>query len=112
MFLSRLDRLVPDLFETLRRFPVAVLAALGLCIYMNIYVVRHNNVQQWNIVLAFVAAFMAGGAGHLFAEGLRFSRVRGLAIALIAGLAAAALMYFNVALHASECFCLADWVCC
>jgi hypothetical protein len=104
MFLSRLDRLVPDLFETLRRFPVAVLAALGLCIYMNIYVVRHNNVQQWNIVLAFIAAFMAGGAGHLFAEGLRFSRVRGLAIALIAGLAAAALMYYNVALHASELF--------
>jgi Domain of unknown function (DUF4153) len=104
MFLSRLDRLVPDLFETLRRFPVAVLAALGLCIFMNIFVVRHNNVQQWNIVWAFVAAFMAGGAGHLFAEGLKLPQVRGLAIALVAGLAAAALMYFNVALHSSELF--------
>jgi Domain of unknown function (DUF4153) len=98
----RIERLIPDLFATVLRFPVAACAAAALCIYVNVYVVGHSSsADNWQVVLAGIAVFIAGGAGHLIAEG-RGSRMPIRAVLL--GAAAGGLIYFNRFFHSSELF--------
>ena len=97
----RVERLIPDLFTTVLRFPVAVFAAVALCIYVNMYVVGDSSSEHWQVVMAGIAVFIAGGAGHLMAEG-RASRLPVLAVLL--GIAAGGLIYFNRFFHSSELF--------
>jgi hypothetical protein len=97
----RIERLIPDLFATVLRFPVAVLAAVALCIYVNIYGIGNSSSEYWQVVMAGIAAFIAGGAGHLMAEG-RGSRMPTLALLL--GVTAGGLIYFNRFFNSSELF--------
>lgn len=64
---AKLEKLVPDLGAVIARFPVPVLISISLFIYLNSvdrYFDVFSSEQSW----AFVAAFLAGGAAHLFAE--------------------------------------------
>ena len=91
---NQLERLVPDLSQVIRRFPIPVLAAVMLCAYLLIYYSNAAYINQLQIY-AGCAAFLAGGAGHIYAEGSRRNRIANILIALALALAAAALMYFN-----------------
>jgi Domain of unknown function (DUF4153) len=96
---TRIDRLIPDLIDTLKRFPVCVLAALAVFIDINIWLI--GNSAQQRFVLAGCAVFLASGAGHLIGEGRgRFS----LVLALVMGLAAGVLVYFDQVFHTSQLF--------
>jgi hypothetical protein len=101
MLTARLNHMLPDLLDTFKRFPVAVIAALGLFVYVNVLVVGHDTNSHFNVMLAFAAVFFAAGAGHLIGEGRGSGS---LIYALALGLAAGALIYFNLFFHASELF--------
>jgi uncharacterized membrane protein YcjF (UPF0283 family) len=68
-FTAKLQNLIPDLTDTLRRFPVAVLAAAAVCIYANAWIVSGWNKENWFVILSGCAAFLTGGAAYLCAEG-------------------------------------------
>jgi Domain of unknown function (DUF4153) len=103
----RIERLIPDLFATVFRFPVAVLAAVGLCIYVNIYIVGYSSFEHWQVVLAGIAVFIAGGAGHLIGE-CRGARLP--IVAVVLGATAGGMIYFNRFFHSSELFLLGGLV--
>ncbi len=96
-----IERFIPDLASSIRRFPLAVIAAVGLCLYLNIWQIGHGAPENRNIILAACAAFVAAGAGHLVAEG-RGSRLP--VWALVFGFCAAALVYFEPWFHSSSLF--------
>lgn len=100
---ARLDQLIPDLFATLRRFPVPAALSVLLCVYVNIRIPGSID-EDWFVVLAAAAAFLASGAGHLYAEGAKLSRAAGLGIALAAGAAAGLAGYLSPVLHTSSLF--------
>lgn len=97
----RIERLIPDVWTTVRRFPAAVLAAVALCIYVNFYVVGQNSYENWRIVTVGIAVFIAGGVGHLIEEG---RGIRFPIIAILLGAFAGGLIYFNRFFHSSELF--------
>lgn len=90
----------PDLFEMLRRFPVAVLVTVILCVYL---LVGGGSLFSSNYIpfLAGSAAFLAAGAGHLFAEGRGHSGLSGFGGAVLLSGFAAAVMYFNKSFQSS-----------
>src|SRR5262249_16512446 len=75
--LSLLSRLIPDLSQTIARFPVAVLVSLFLFVYANLDVsgyISDGFKSENPVYLAGAAAFMAAGALHYFALGRGLSR--------------------------------------
>lgn len=67
---SRISRLIPDLSVTIARFPACVLAAIAMCIVGNLEAAESSSFstdELWRAYFAGTAAFLAGGAGHLFA---------------------------------------------
>jgi hypothetical protein len=101
MLTARLNQMLPDLLDTFKRFPVAVIAAIGLFVYINVVVVGHDTNSHFNTILAFAAVFFAAGAGHLIGEG---RRGWSLIYALLLGFGAGALIYFDVFFHASALY--------
>lgn len=94
---SRVSRLVPDLAATLERFPACVLSALALCIVFNLEagdVFSFDRDELARISFAGAAAFLAGGAAHLFALGRAWASGRSALLALAAAGLAALLCYF------------------
>jgi hypothetical protein len=100
------NSLLPHLLGALRRFPVAVLSSVALCVYANIWLVgnRGSTQLEWQTVLALSAAFLAAGAAHLFAEARRLSFASNYFLAWVAGLFAAALLYFDHLFKTSPLF--------
>jgi hypothetical protein len=79
------------------RFPGAVLVSLILTALVNLDISNESLFVAETferLLQANLAAFAAAGAGHLFAEGRRWSRASGFAISLAAALAAAAIFWF------------------
>jgi hypothetical protein len=99
---ARIDQLVPDLFATLRRFPVPAALSVVLCVYVNYR--GPGSSEDWIVILGAAAAFLASGAGHLYAEGARRSPATGIAIALAAAIAAGLAGYLAPVLHTSSLF--------
>jgi Domain of unknown function (DUF4153) len=98
-----MERFLPDATQVLRRFPVAVLAAVMLCAYLLYHLgplFFEGSVFQTTLT----AAFFAGGAGHLFAEGCKVSHVVNVAIAAACGFFAASLFHFGGWFHAAPLF--------
>ena len=94
---SRVSRLVPDLAATLERFPACVLAAVALCIIANLEagdITKFDQDELARIYFAGAAAFLAGGAGHLFALGREWDAMPSALLGLAAGSLAALLCYF------------------
>jgi len=101
---TRFENLLPDLTSTIGRFPSASLAAFGLCLYLNGWFVSYATEDQWHIVYAFCAAFIAAGAGELWGERAFGDRPRRLLTGLVLGAAAGAIAYFSHALSTSVLF--------
>jgi hypothetical protein len=101
MMTARLTHMLPDLLETLKRFPIAILAAVGVFLYVNVFVVGHSPGQLYFEILAGAAAFFAAGAGHLIGEG---RGEKSLILAPVLGLLAFLLIYFQQVFHTSELF--------
>ena len=96
---SRISRLVPDLSATIARFPGCILAALVLCVATNLEtadVVTYEFRELERIHLAGVAAFLAGGAAHLFALGRKWNAGSTAIVGLGVAALAAILSYFYV----------------
>ena len=94
---SRVSRLVPDLAATLERFPACVLAAVALCIISNLEagdITRFDQDTLARIYFAGASAFLAGGAGHMFALGRTWEAMPSAMLGLATGGLAALLCYF------------------
>lgn len=101
---ARLERLVPDLAATMRRFPVPALWSVLLTLYLNHYIIRRSGDPREDVIMAAAAGFFAAGAGHLFAEGRGLSRLSNLVLAAVMGGFAALLGWFNASLHVSALY--------
>ena len=68
---QRANRFLPGLYETLLRFPVPALCALGAAVFINLdlaKIVPLSSEQSVRTVTAFAAGFLAGGAANLALE--------------------------------------------
>ena len=91
------------------RFPVSVVAAIGLCIVNNIEAARlyrFSGDELWIINASLAAAFIGGGAAHLFGQGRKWPAARSFAFGLGVGLLAALLCYFDAQSGAYPIFAL------
>jgi len=105
--LKRLSRLIPDLSQTVARFPVPVLVSVLLFIYANLDIA--NYVQEgWEsnnpVYLAGAAAFMAGGALHYFALGRGLARGTDILLSLLAAALVGAAAYYAQPIRLSWLF--------
>ncbi|HKQ94991.1 MAG TPA: DUF4153 domain-containing protein [Aestuariivirgaceae bacterium] len=94
---SRLQRLIPDLSNTVARFPGAVLVSLTLTVLVNLDIASESLFEAETferLLRANLAAFAAAGAGHLYAEGRRWPQGWGFATSIAAALVAAAMFWF------------------
>lgn len=106
---SPFGRFVPDLTRTLLRFPTCAAASVVLCIVNNVEAAEggtFDDHELWQINCALIAAFLAGGAGHLFGESHRWSRLKSLVPALGLATAAGALTYFETVTETHHLFVL------
>lgn len=90
---ARLESLLPDLAQALRRFPVAALAAVLLFLWWNVTGI--GTVSGEDVMAGGAAAFLASGAAHLLAEGRKWQAVHGMMLALASALALAFIGYFT-----------------
>ena len=68
---ERLNRLLPNLLQTIARFPVCSLVALISFGIVNLDIAKLIDLITGNegrVYLSLTAAFLASGAGHFFAE--------------------------------------------
>ncbi|MBL8905912.1 MAG: hypothetical protein JNM20_04470, partial [Rhizobiales bacterium] len=104
---KRLSRLIPDLSQTVARFPAAILVSLALFVYANLDIAGYlsDGFKAENpVYLAGAAAFMAAGSLHYFALGRGLGRGAGFLLALIAAAAVGAAAYFAQPLRISWIF--------
>ena len=87
------EKLVPDLSQTLLRFPIPALCAIAITILVEIEGSLGSSINQ--LVLGGVAAFFAGGIGHLIAESRGLDRVTNWLAATVLGIAAFVLAYLS-----------------
>ncbi len=101
---ARLEKLLPDVLDVFKRFPIAGGIAVVLCIYMNALGFEGSFNWDWDAALSASAAFLAAGAGHLFAESRKFSRLGNTVIAAAMGVVGFALMFFYSTFQPAELF--------
>jgi len=97
---SRISRLVPDLAATIARYPACVLTAVVLCVLFNLEagdIIHFARDEVARIMFSGAAAFLAGGAGHLFALGRKWPSGSSAVFALALAIIAALLCYFYTA---------------
>lgn len=102
-----LARLVPDLSIAIYRFPVPVFVCVSVFLFNFIETEDFLFIPkavQFNVYFGGGAAFLASGGMHLLGQGSKFPRQRNLIFAVLAGLAAFALGYFNQLLFVSMLF--------
>ena len=85
-----ISRLLPDLAATLRRFPLPALAVVAYAIYANLNIEQFMEGGRERYLFAAWSAFIAAGAGHLFAEARGWPALQNSALAALAGLLAGA----------------------
>jgi len=105
--LERLSRLIPDLSQTVARFPVAVLVSVLLFAYANLDIAKYAK-DGWEtdnpVYLAGAAAFMAGGALHYFALGRGLARGTDILLSLLAAALVGAAAYYAQPIRLSWIF--------
>jgi hypothetical protein len=104
---GRLSRLVPDLSETLGRFPIPALISVLLFIYAQLDIadrVSDGYMAGNYVYLAGAAAFLASGAAHYFGLSRNMPRLIEIAIAAGAALIAGGLAYWDASLGTSHMF--------
>lgn len=110
---GRLSRLVPDLSETLARFPIPALISVLVFIYAELDVanVVSDGTEAGNYVyLGAAAAFLAAGAAHYFGQSRNLSKLTEIIIAALAAIAAGILAYWDMGLRSSHLFLFAGLV--
>ncbi|MGE0240985.1 MAG: DUF4153 domain-containing protein [Parvibaculaceae bacterium] len=110
---GRLSRLVPDLSETLARFPVPALISVLLVVYANLDIadIADDGSQSGNYVyLGGAAAFLAAGAAHYFAQSRTLPKLTEIIIAALAAIVAGVLAYWDTGLRTSHLFLFAGLV--
>ncbi len=106
-FSDRLAKLVPDLSHTITRFPICCLVALISFFIVNLDIAKLVDLITGNegrVYLSLAAAFLASGAGHLFAEGHQLSRPRGGLLASALGAAFGLIYLFHELTSADPLF--------
>lgn len=91
--IDRLGRTMPDLWQTIGRFPVPVLISLIGTIVVNLDIAgvgpfnldKAGPYRDEQIYGGLVAGFLASGAAHLYAESRSWSRFAGTLIAILVG---------------------------
>jgi hypothetical protein len=101
---SKLQAFVPHLECSLRRFPVPILVTVALFSYVNAFTIGNFSNAYYYVEAAALAAFLAGGIGHLAAESFGFSKILNLGFATVCAFSAAAIMYFNITFATGELF--------
>ena len=99
---ARIDRFVPDLSAALARFPVAALVSVLLCAWVNLQ--GTSGDFDWQMIDGAAAAFMASGAAHLYAEGLKLSRATSSLLAAMAAMALGLLAFLPGLFHTNHLF--------
>ncbi|MGE3872495.1 MAG: DUF4153 domain-containing protein [Parvibaculaceae bacterium] len=110
---GRLSRLVPDLSDTLARFPVCAVISVLVFIYaqLDIADVASNGGMSGNhVYLGGAAAFIAAGAAHYFGQSRGLPKLIELAVAALAAAGAGALAYWDMGLRTSHLFLFAGLV--
>ncbi|MGE0007360.1 MAG: DUF4153 domain-containing protein [Parvibaculaceae bacterium] len=110
---GRLSRLVPDLSETLARYPVPALVSVLLVIYANLDIagIAEDGSREGNYVyLGGAAAFLAAGAAHYFARSRSLPRLTEIVIAVLAAIAVGVIAYWDTGLRTSHLFLFAGLV--
>jgi hypothetical protein len=100
---ARMERLLPDLTGVFRRFPVAVLAAVILCGYL-LSTGSRSFFDGEAFSNALAGVFLAGGIGHLFAEGRTWEAAANWVLSAVLAISSAALVYFSAVFHTSMLF--------
>jgi Domain of unknown function (DUF4153) len=104
-FSRQFEKMLPQVLETMRRFPVPILASLLLCCKSlleertNVFLFKFDAFDA-----ACCSAFLAGGFGHLYAQTTGRSRVIELLLAASLASLAAALLFFKQAFSTSNLF--------
>ncbi|MCY6381349.1 DUF4153 domain-containing protein [Hoeflea prorocentri] len=114
---NRLGRLLPDLSQTLYRFPVPVAFSVSVFIIGTLQiagVISPGSIYEPNdhshrlfaepLYGALASAFLASGAAHLYAESRHWNAVRGIAVAVATGLIATAPFWLAAALNMTVLF--------
>ncbi|MGI9464328.1 MAG: DUF4153 domain-containing protein [Aestuariivirgaceae bacterium] len=107
MLADRLAKLAPDLSQTIVRFPVCCLVALVSFFIVNLDIAKLTRLiagSEERVYLSLAAAFLASGAGHLFAEGRRWPPIRGGLLAGALGAAFGSIYLFQEATSADPLF--------
>jgi hypothetical protein len=110
---GRLSRLVPDLSETLARFPVPALISVLVFIYAQLDiadVVSDGGMSGNHVYLGAAAAFLAAGAAHYFGQSRNMPKLTEIILAGVAGLVAGILAYWDLGLRTSHLFLFAGLV--
>jgi len=110
---GRLSRLVPDLSETLARFPIPALISVLVFIYAQLDiadVVSDGGMSGNHVYLGGAAAFLAAGAAHYFGQSRNFPKLTEIIIAGVAGIVAWVLAYWDMGLRTSHLFLFAGLV--
>ncbi len=110
---GRLSRLVPDLSETLVRFPVPALISVLLFVYAQLdiaYFVSDGSQPGNHDYLGGAAAFIAAGAAHYFGQSRGLLKLTEVALAALAAMLAGILAYWDVDLRTSHLFLFAGLV--
>ena len=105
--------LIPDFTRIFLRFPASVAASVALCIVNNAEITdghTFGSYELWQINYALIAAFLAGGSGHLFGESRGWPRSRSLLLGLAFGAAAGTLTYFQAVTETHHLFVLGGLV--
>jgi hypothetical protein len=99
-----IGRLLPDLLHVFGRFPISALVSVGLWLFLVASIANGTSNSAWGHAQGLMTMFVAAGAGHLFAEGRRWSRIANALAAIATGAAARALYHFYLVFQTSELF--------
>ncbi len=96
---QRVSRFIPGLYETLFRFPIPALCALGAAVVTNLdiaKVISLSSEQSVRTIIALAAGFLAGGAANLSLEAHgRLSRPVSHLIAAVTAGCVGAICFFD-----------------
>jgi hypothetical protein len=104
---GRLSRLVPDLSDTLTRFPIPALISVLIFIHAQLDIadiVSGGDEPGNHVYLGGAAAFVAAGAAHYFGQSRGLPKVAELALAALAAVIAGGLAYWDMDFRTSHLF--------
>jgi hypothetical protein len=91
--MGRFAKMMPELVDVFRRFPVAVLCCVLAFVFNFYWSTEFGRGLDEPVTLGLMAAFFGGGAAHLFAEARKWTRVPSVVFAAVVAVVTGYLAY-------------------